>query len=1004
MSFKEKLKILEMEPQKSGLLLVSEKETYTNISEVERRMLYIAGDDYNADAVYFKKEEGQTPIVQLFIYDNTDNRLSNEEKVEIHKRIWTSEIVPVYYIIEKTELIVVNGKKKIVIEQDDKDETESKENFAKTIEHKLNFATELEENYDALAHPYKAFFFDNGSFWETETYTSQFLTTKSPFEILINSLKDLKKELIKAGLDEILANRIIVQGILVKYLEEKKDKNGNNIFTVKEDIFEEKFKTKNFTETIKEGKLLEIFDYLSKHYNSKIFEWYSKENYENDKKFIKEEDCYKFKRSVVSEINLRKSLKELSKKERILIANFFDGNYNFTKEQYAIWKYYSFQYLPVELISRIYEEFLPNMSGVAYTPPFLVDFLIDETMPLDEYKKFKNSKFKILDPSLGSGIFCVSAYKRLIDWYKINRFYKTKGKKTWSDPVSPRTLKSILKNNIYGTDIEQEAVKIAIFSLTLALLENLTPIQIFEDLKFDDLSKENILSEDFFKFFNDNKDKADFDLVIGNPPFIRRQLNEIKDFKLETLPNIPGQTSILFLEQVLKLLKKKGLASLIIKASPFLYSNFDYRKNFISKYSIPQIIDFSNLSEELFYEKSVDAIAVFVENKKPTNKNLIWHIIPQKINKINSKNFFSIDHYDFYFVPQQKAVNEKYIWKANLLGGSRLSFMVERLYNIKPTLGEFIENKRKEGWQYGEGYIKGSPKDKTLSLLYRKKRLIKLEENGIYKTQVNTDKYIQYPRNNNKLIFKKPHLIIKENIGKKHIPHTLIEDGDDLVFTDTYIGIHAKIKDIYELKKISNFLKDEKNKILRFLLYTTSSKLLLNRGTVIQKNDIDNLPYPEDEKELELSEVEKVWRDDVLKYYIYQSDVEKNLLNKLIENPEKQLKEYGDVFCLVMNASYGTDPKVKFKQGETIETNSFIATCFHYTDNEIPFSYKKDNEKEFKEHFENQTEKSLKITRIVKFYHENTIWFIKPKQLRYWLKSIGDRDGIDCYGDIINTM
>ena len=41
------------------------------------------------------------------------------------------------------------------------------------------------------------------------------------------------------------------------------------------------------------------------------------------------------------------------------------------------------------------------------------------------------------------------------------------------------------------------------------------------------------------------------------------------------------------------------------------------------------------------------------------------------------------------------------------------------------------------------------------------------------------------------------------------------------------------------------------------------------------------------------------------------------------------------------------------------------------------------------------------ITRIVKYYYGDDIWFIKPKQMRYWLKSIADRDAMDCFNEIL---
>ena len=122
-----------------------------------------------------------------------------------------------------------------------------------------------------------------------------------------------------------------------------------------------------------------------------------------------------------------------------------------------------------------------------------------------------------------------------------------------------------------------EAVNIAVFSLTLALLEKLTPKQLWEDLDFEDkndnknkkfknLKDENINSKDFFNYLQ-TADK-DFDLVIGNPPFIRQDLKSFKkEFDLQFPKEIPANLSMLFLDQSIKLLKDNGLQCLILPSS-----------------------------------------------------------------------------------------------------------------------------------------------------------------------------------------------------------------------------------------------------------------------------------------------------------------------------------------------------------------------------------------------------------------------------------------------------
>ena len=98
-------------------------------------------------------------------------------------------------------------------------------------------------------------------------------------------------------------------------------------------------------------------------------------------------------------------------------------------------------------------------KGVAYTPSYLVNFMIDECMPVHSPKL----DYKVLDPSCGSGIFLVSAYKRLIDWWRIEK-HKTTGKWITPEKEHLEELKQLLRDNIYGVDYVEEAVDLSIFT------------------------------------------------------------------------------------------------------------------------------------------------------------------------------------------------------------------------------------------------------------------------------------------------------------------------------------------------------------------------------------------------------------------------------------------------------------------------------------------------------------------------------------------------------------
>ncbi len=1020
-----------------GLVRVSCKDD-VNINASERKILYLAERDYHADAVFFLKENGKS-IPQFFIYDNAtslNNKYSEVSKEEIHKRLWSSQIVPLYFIFSQDKVEVYNAKRKI--DNSKKKEGEIKPEDSLPITDSLSLTGEIEKKFNELKQFYSIHLFQNGSFWDTETskrkYLDERITKESPFDILIDNLRDLKKTLENNGVEGNVPNRVVVFCILIKYLEEKKDNSENSVFEKgKANVFRRKWDAPGFSALISNGKFVELLDYLAEKFNGKIFELD-----ENERTIIRN-----FKPDTLN-----------------ALSDFVNAQHKVDNKNYYLWKLYSFRYLPVELISRIYEEFMPQTKGAVYTPPFLVDFLIDECMPLEEYKKFEGEQFKIIDPACGSGIFCVSAFKRLLDWKVINNYEKS-DRKNWNTTFELATLKKIVKDNIFGVDLAPEAVQIAIFSLTLAMLEKLTPLQLWDDLDFDDtntkkdrkfdaLKDRNIFHSDFFKFLK-NAD-TDFDLVIGNPPFVRGNFDKLKkDNGLDFPNNIPKNLAILFLDQSIKLLKNNGLQCLIVKSSTFLYNEgaVNYRKQFMQKYFIPQIIDFTHLRESLFVIDKIDentnkkkktgrveTCAIFVKKEMPNEKTQTLHLISNRTTLEENKTFFNFDTYNFHYVTLKQALTQKYIWKANLVGGGRLRWIVDRLSKIKPTLGEFLKEKKSQGWAYGEGFILGK---KNKDILEGKTTFEK-EENWLKKNHIEAEwlfekpnvckenfgindcyetsvlfgvKYFQAPRNQYRDIFLKPNIIIHySSINEIN----LIKNAqrEELIFDNMFVGIHFPTES--DMDYIYKYFK-RNNKILSLNNYLTSSKLFVNKEGVIIKSDIDNLPYPQTEDEqidLQLSKSETIWQNDVFDYYIHQaksSNPKSNPLNIEIFPKGKENKkdkefilDYAETFVWLMNINYSANKEKSFVARKITVTQSYIAVEFHYCTEKLEPEFEYKSEDEYQDYFTTQTG-NKKITRIVQYidYPNNKIFFIKPRQKRYWLKSIADRDGMMFFSEISNN-
>jgi len=163
---------------------------------------------------------------------------------------------------------------------------------------------------------------------------------------------------------------------------------------------------------------------------------------------------------------------------------------------------YEFSVLRPEILGNVYEQFLGKVirlteghrakveekpevkkaGGVYYTPEYIVDYIVKNTVgKLCEGKTPKQiEKLHILDPACGSGSFLLGAYSYLLT-YHLNYYTNRKNPKSYKEQIYQRkdgqwflTIKEkkrILLNNIYGVDIDSQAVEVTKLSLLLKVLE-----------------------------------------------------------------------------------------------------------------------------------------------------------------------------------------------------------------------------------------------------------------------------------------------------------------------------------------------------------------------------------------------------------------------------------------------------------------------------------------------------------------------------------------------------
>lgn len=926
--------------------------------------------DFKADAVFLRKQLNGSYKPQVYLYDFTGLGFDENILTEIQKKIWSSGEVPIVCAFYDTEIKIIdctthikdNGKPEYLFES-------LKETYKIKQIYNEQFAIKIK----------------SGIFWEEEENKRKFEFKNSSYDKLIENIRFVINQFKDANssIPLVLINKIIIQSILIKYLEERIDDDGGKLLSEK---FFKKYNSSTFNDVLRKNKFIELLEDLNdpiKGFNGNVFEWSS-----NDKRTLKD-------------LNLS------------ILADLLDTNKQLDSIQIPLfpdWRYFEFKYIPVELISRLYEEFLastddPNLTqdekkkqeGTFYTPSHLVKLLIDEVLPLKQYKDIDLNEFQVLDPSCGSGIFLVIAFKRLVQIWRLQNQMAL---------PSLDVLKSLLKN-VYGVDKEEQAVQLASFSLCLALCNELKPIEIITKLKFDDLRRTNIIQSDFFGKHSLSDKK--FNLIVGNPPFVRGGSRDYQNSKIDNqLVEIPSnQLALKFLIDTYGCLKPKGLQCLIVKSSSLLYNTTSstFKEILFSKFNVLQVLDFTALgrNNSLWDGADVAAAAMFIrEGKIDFTKNIL-HLTFRRTRATKERIVFEIDDYDLHFINRQTAIQNNFIWKNNLLGGGRIKTLINK-FSQEIKFQEYLKSNHCE---VGEGYIIGTKGSKSEDFLLNIPTIPTeaIRENGIdYSKLKPLNLNLKFEKIPEKIIFDAPNIILWENIGKHRLP--VFFNDISFSFKDKIIGIGSLKKDKELLLSISKSFNDYSD-FYRFYMFVTSSQLLINKNTAILKGDYMALPYISNDDNI--SEIDyNIIKDVNNTMQFFLRNGERSVAVKPIPKDENVLKpflrNYGNEFSKILNLMYEDENK-KFRLSDVVVLdNTFIATIFRYDSKNIETVFHQGiNNLETKiiEELSNQKISAhLSANRIVKIYSEkDTIVFIKPNQQRYWLSLIAYRDADKCFAD-----
>lgn len=296
---------------------------------------------------------------------------------------------------------------------------------------------------------------------------------------------------------------------------------------------------------------------------------------------------------------------------------------------------YNFKEIPADILGGVYESYLGYISqkkatdiikdshkrkeqGIYYTPKYIVDFIVKNTLgkKLQNVKSINELKqIKVLDPACGSGSFLTAAVEEINNKYKD---FNAKGDQL--------TKSSILLENIYGVDLDSQATEIAKLNLLIDALD--------EKEKLPDLTRNvrvgnSLISEGDEKLkpfnwkgeFKEVFEQGGFDVIIGNPPYIKEYTNRSVFDALHNNPYYQGKMDIwtLFACQAIDLLKDGGYFSFIAPNNWLTNAGANiFRDKILTEGQIIKFVDFGDF--KVFKDAGIQTM-IFVFKKGKPKKN-----------------------------------------------------------------------------------------------------------------------------------------------------------------------------------------------------------------------------------------------------------------------------------------------------------------------------------------------------------------------------------------------
>lgn len=978
---------------KTGL---ASENNVESLSAFQKLFYEQARSKIGVDAVYFLRDEEGVAKIPLIYFSMLEDD-NTAKAAQLHRLSWNMGEAPLLFIVTPTELKIYNNYQT----PQKKDGTLDPE--AGLID-TISLITDLETQRQKLA-PYNRMLLESGEYWRRAE--GRFNVNTRIDTTLMNNLRVMRRRLItriKSRVNNVqistenivsIVHGLLSRSILIKYLEERKDSNGESVFP--KDFYEQfsfdNTVCKQYTDVLgNKDATYNLFSVLESKFNGDMLPLIDNER----------------------EIITKGDLQELK--------SFLIGDSDLESQQMTLWPLYDFNIIPIKIISSIYELFFhlsdvgDDDKGTYYTPLHLVDTLLDEVYPWEGGYE----PISIIDPSCGSGIFLVEVYRRIVC-----RWMRTKG----VSQITNEQLTAILKECIYGVDLNEEAVRVASFSLSLALCDFLDPRSIWSELSFPKLVNTNLIVSDFFDEELDSRLKK-YDIVIGNPPW-QSQLTEKAVEYIDSNDYIVGDKQIAqaFSIKCTKICKENGVICLLMPSKGLLFNRSSqssmYRKRLFDENTVSVIINFSIYRRVLFDNATAPCTAIIYypkkENESDTN---IFYCTPKPQYSLQDTKKFSIDPTDICRIPSDLVYDDR-IWKIAMWGSPRDLELIDRLQSTYPSLDQFLLN---HNMKSAEGFKRGNRKliydgFANLPIVDAKDFYpFYIQEEMLLSNEDNTYERIS---KNNLAIFKAPHLIMKQSHRKGRFFASVLDY--DAIFNHSLLGISGDERILKYLCLIIN------SKLFSYYHLLTSRTWMVERDA-LEVGDIRTTPIPEpsdgmlaraveiydhiklcgDESAMDafvfdvyrLKEYETYLVSDALDYIYNYFDRKSSSV--AFNKPTKEMyHKYYSTLMDVLNNSLGQafSPQSSFYIGES-PLSILVLSVNGTGSGDLTFFDSNESTEQCLSQLDallTEERHNIYIRRNVRVYGKDAIYIVKPKQEKYWNYSSACRDADEIFSDIMRA-